>query len=278
VSTTLPAALIPAVDLQAIKARQQATWASGDYTVIGNTLPIVAEMLCEAVDIRAGQNVLDVATGHGSGALAAARRWCDVVGIDYVPTLLERGRERAVAERLSVTFMDSDCEDIPFPDATFDVVLSIFGVMFAPDQEQSAQELLRVCRSGGKIGMANWTPDGFIGEMFKIVGSYLPPPAGLKPPSLWGTRERLQELFGDEITDLRANRRMFTFRYRSIRHLWETFRNFYGPMLKTWEALSANEKIGLEHDVTNLVRSCNRGGSESIVVPSEYLEIVLTRR
>lgn len=277
-TTTLPDALIPTVDLQAIKAIQQATWASGDYTVIGNTLPIVAEMLCEAIDLRSHQNVLDVATGHGSGAIAAARRWCDTVGMDYVPTLLERARERATAERLDITFMDADCEEIPFPDASFDVVMSVFGAMFAPDQEQTAQEMLRVCRPGGKIGMANWTPDGFIGQIFKIVGSYLPPPAGLKAPSLWGTKEHLQELFGDGITDMRATRRTFTFRYRSIRHWWDIMRNFYGPLLKSWESLSATNKIGLEHDITNLVRSINRGGTESFLVPSEYLEIVLTRR
>lgn len=277
-TTTLPKLMVPMVDLEAIKARQRATWASGDYTVIGNTLSIVSEMLCEAVDLRAGQRVLDVATGHGSGAIAAARRWCETVGIDYVPALLERARERAMAERLPITFMEGDCEEIPFPDAAFDVVLSIYGVMFAPNQERSAEEMLRVCRSGGKIGMANWVPDGFIGHMFKIIGGYLPPPAGLKSPALWGTEERIQRLFGDEITEIQAVRRTFNFRYQSARHWWDTFRNFYGPMLKAWEALDATSRTGLEREMTNLAKSMNRGGDDSFIVPADYLEIVLTRR
>src|SRR5215207_6978203 len=205
----------PQVDLTAVKSRQQATWSSGDYAVIGTTLTITGELLCEAVDLRPGQRVLDVAAGNGNATLAAARRWADVTSTDYVPALLERGRTRAAAEGLPVIFQHADAEDLPFADGSFDVVLSVFGVMFTPNQEQAAQELLRVCRPGGKIGLANWTPDGFIGHVFRTIGKYVPPPPGVKPPSLWGTEQRLHELFGDGIADLTVNRRMFVFRYRS---------------------------------------------------------------
>ena len=191
-----------------MKSRQQATWSSGDYAVIGTTLAITGELLCEAVDLRPGQRVLDVAAGNGNATLAAARRWADVTSTDYVAALLERGRARAAAERLPVTFQEADAEDLPFADGSFDVVLSVFGVMFTPNQEQAAQELLRVCRPGGKIGLANWTPDGFIGHVFRTIGKYVPPPPGVKPPALWGTEQRLRELFGDGIAELTVNRRM----------------------------------------------------------------------
>src|SRR6185295_12558483 len=219
----------PQVDLTAVKSRQQATWSSGDYAVIGTTLAITGELLCEAVELRAGQRVLDVAAGNGNATLAAARRWADVTTTDYVPALLERGRARAVAERLDVTFQEADAEQLPFADRSFDVVLSIFGVMFTPNQEQAAQELLRVCRPGGKIGLANWTPDGFIGHVFRTIGKYVPPPAGVKPPALWGTEQRLRELFGADIAKLTVNRRMFVFRYRSAEHFLDVFRTYYGP-------------------------------------------------
>src|SRR5215218_1550730 len=200
-------------DLTAVKRRQQATWSSGDYAVIGTTLSITGELLCEAVEPRPGQRVLDVAAGNGNATLAAARRWAAVTSTDYVPALLERGRARAAAERLPVTFQEADAEDLPFADRSFDVVLSVFGVMFTPNQEQAAQELLRVCRPGGTIGLANWTPDGFIGHVFRTIGKYVPSPAGVKPPSLWGTEQRLNELFGAGISELRIKRRMFVFRY-----------------------------------------------------------------
>jgi len=202
-------------DLTAVKSRQQATWSSGDYAVIGTTLAITGELLCEAVELRPGQRVLDVAAGNGNATLAAARRWADVTSTDYVAALLERGRAKAAAERLPVTFREADAEDLPFADRAFDVVLSVFGVMFTPNQEQAAHELLRVCRPGGKIGLANWTPDGFIGHVFRTIGTYVPPPAGVKPPARWGTKERLDELFGDGIAQLTIKRRMFVFRYRS---------------------------------------------------------------
>src|ERR1051326_2431484 len=211
-STVMVTNQVPPVDFNAIKARQQITWSTGDYSIIGVTLVGISEQLCEAVDIHAGEKVLDVATGNGNTALAAARRFCEVIGIDYVPSLLEDGRQRAAAERLRVTFQEGDSENIPFADASFDVVLSTLGVMFTPHQEKAASELLRVCRAGGKIGMANWTPTGFIGDLFRVIGKYLPPPSGLKPASLWGTEERLQQLFGDGISSLQTTKRDFVFR------------------------------------------------------------------
>src|SRR5918998_5347294 len=208
-------------DLAAVKSRQQAAWSSGDYAVIGTNLSITGELLCEAVDVRPGQRVLDVAAGNGNATLAAARRWADVMSTDYVEALLERGRAKAEAERLPVTFQQADAEDLPFDDGSFDVVLSVFGVMFTPHQEQAAQELLRVCRSGGTIGLASWTPESFIGQGFRTIGKYIPPPPGIKSPALWGTEQRLRELFGDGISQLTTNRRFFVFRYRSAEHLLE---------------------------------------------------------
>jgi ubiquinone/menaquinone biosynthesis C-methylase UbiE len=268
----------PQADFTAIKSRQQATWASGDYAVIGTTLAITGEQLCEAVDLRAGQRVLDVAAGNGNATLAAARRWADVTSTDYVAALLDRGRARAAAEHLDVTFQQADAEDLPFGDGAFDVVLSIFGVMFTPNQEQAAQELLRVCRSGGKIGLASWTPEGFIGQLFRTIGQHVPPPAGIKPPALWGTEGRLRELFGDGITQLKTGRRMFVFRYRSAEHWIDVFRSYYGPVLKAFAALDEAGQARLAGDLTELLERFNQAGSESLVVPSEYLEVVATRR
>ena len=273
-SVTMPVA---APNLAAIKQRQQQTWAAGDYSVVGSTLVVIAEQLCEEVDLRAGQRVLDVATGSGNAALAAARRFCQVTGIDYVPALLDRGRERAVAEGLEVTFAAGDAEDIPFPDASFDVVLSTLGAMFAPDQEQTAAELMRVCRPGGKIGLANWTPDGFIGQMFRVTGRYVPPPPGLKPPSLWGTEERLRELFGDGVASVRAERRSFVFRYRSFDHWLEVFRGTYGPLTKAFEALDAERQEAYAADLRALAARFNRSGDETVALPSDYLEVVAVR-
>src|SRR5215471_8890023 len=213
----------PGVDLSAIKARQQKSWSTGDYAVSGATLGVISEELCEATDLHAGQSVLDVATGSGNTAIAAARRFCEATGIDYVPALLEVGQRRADAERLPITFQDGDAENIPFADASFDVVLSTLGVMFTPNQQKAASELLRVCRSGGKIGLANWTPTGFIGQLFRLIGRYAPPPAGLEPGALWGTEERLRELFGDHVTSLQTTKRNFIFRYRSPAHWVDYF-------------------------------------------------------
>ena len=268
----------PQVDLTAVKSRQHATWSSGDYAVIGTTLTITGEQLCEAVDLRPGQRVLDVAAGNGNATLAAARRWADVTSTDYVATLLERGRAKATAERLPVTFQQADAEQLPFADSSFDVVLSVFGVMFTPNQEQAAQELLRVCRSGGRLGLANWTPEGFIGQVFRTIGKYVPPPPGVKPPALWGTEGRLRELLGDGISELRINRRIFVFRYRSAEHWLDVFRTYYGPILKAFAALDDQGQAGLAHDLIELLQRLNQGGTDTLAVPSEYLEVVATRR
>jgi SAM-dependent methyltransferase len=270
-------ATIAPADLVAVKSRQQATWSAGDYAVIGTTLSITGEMLCEAVDLRAGQRVLDVAAGNGNATMAAARRWADVTSTDYVPALLERGRARAAAERLPVVFQEADAEQLPFANGSFDVVLSVFGVMFTANQERAAQELLRVTRPGGAIGLANWTPDGFIGQVFRTIGKHVPPPAGVKSPALWGTEQRLRELFGDEIAELRITRRSFVFRYRSPAHWLEVFRTYYGPALKAFAALDAAGQADLAHDLTELLERSNRGG-DTLAVPSEYLEVVATRR
>lgn len=266
------------VDLDALKTRQQAAWASGDYARIGTTLQIVGENLCEALDVRSGQKVLDVAAGNGNASLAAARRWCDVVATDYVPELLDRARERAAAERLPIRFREADAEALPFPDASFDVVVSTFGVMFTPDQARAAAEMLRVCKPGGKVGMANWTPDGFIGHVFKTIGKYLPPPAGARSPALWGSPTRLNELFGAHEAVVQAIPRTFVFRYRSAEHWLEVFRTFYGPVLKAFAALDMTRQAGLQRDLLMLVERFNHSGDRYMVVPGEYLEVVITRK
>jgi len=268
--------LAPTTDVKALKARQQAAWSSGDYAVIGTTLQIVGEELCEAMDLRSGERVLDVAAGNGNVALAAARRGCDVVATDYVSALLERARERAAAERLPMEFREADAEALPFPDGSFDVVVSTFGVMFTPDQERAASELVRVCKPRGRIGLANWTPDGFIGHVFKTIGRYIPPAPGVKSPALWGTRSRLSELFGDT-ESISSAQRSFGFRYRSPEHWLDTFRTFYGPVLKTFAALSPDAQAGLQRDLLELAARFNRAGDGTMVVPSDYLEIVITR-
>ena len=265
-------------DLVALKARQHAAWSSGDYAIVGTTLQIVGEELCEALDLRAGQKVLDVAAGNGNVTLAAARRWCDVVSTDYVPGLLDRGRARAAAEGLSIEFKEADAEALGFADASFDVVVSTFGVMFAPDQDKAAAELVRVCRSGGKIGLANWTPEGFIGQLFKVLGGYLPPPAGTKSPALWGSRARITEMFGAAASSIKAESRIFAFRYRSPEHFVEIFRNYYGPTHKAFAALDPTKQQGLNNDLLALIRRMNRAEDGTMVVPSEYLEIVINRR
>ncbi len=266
------------VDLAALKARQQGAWSSGDYAVVGTTLQIVGETLCEALDLRAGENVLDVAAGNGNASLAAARRWCSVTASDYVPALLERARERAAAERLDIAFREADAEALPFEDARFDVVVSTFGVMFTPNQELAAAELLRVCRPGGRIGLANWTPEGFIGQLFKTIGRHVPPPAGVRSPALWGTRARLDELLASESSSIRVEQRSFVFRYRSPAHWVEVFRTWYGPVLKAFAALDAAGQAALTDDLTALIARLNRSGDDSVVVPSDYLEVVVDRR
>lgn len=264
-------------DLEALKARQHGAWASGDYAVVGTTLQIVGEQLCEALDLRAGQKVLDVAAGNGNVSLAAARRWCDVVATDYVPELLQRAGERAAAERLRIELREADAEALPFASGAFDAVVSTFGVMFTPDQERAAAEMLRVCRSGGKIGLANWTPNGFIGQVFKTLGQYITPPAGVRSPAQWGTRERVAEMFGPSAKSIATTPRDFVFRYRSPEHWLEVFKTYYGPMLKAFAALEAEAQAALTNDLLALIGEFNRSGDSTMVVPSAYLEIAIVR-
>jgi len=268
----------PTPDFEALKTRQHGAWSSGDYAVVGATLQIVGEELCEALDLRAGQRVLDVAAGNGNATLAAARRWCNVVSTDYVGALLERGRLRANADGLSVEFREADAEALPFDDASFDAVLSTYGVMFTPNQDRAAAELVRVCKPGGKIGLANWTPEGFIGQLFKTLGKHLPPPAGARSPALWGTEARIKEMFGASASHIRAERRHFVFRYRSPEHFVEIFRTYYGPVLKAFAALDTTNQEALKRDILALINSMNRSGDSTMVLPSEYLEIIVTRQ
>jgi ubiquinone/menaquinone biosynthesis C-methylase UbiE len=266
------------VDFDAIKARQRATWASGDFGIIGTTLQIVGESLCEAVDLRATDKVLDVAAGNGNCALAAARRWCDVTATDYVPALLEDGRRRAEGDRLAVRFQEADAEALPFDEDTFDVVLWSFGVMFAPDHGRAAGELLRVCRPHGRIGLANWTPRGFIGKLFAVIGRHAPPPPGLVSPARWGAEEHLHQLFGRSASDVRSTLRHFVFRYRSPQHWVEVFRRWYGPVHKAFASLTAEAQARLEQDLLALIAEFNRSGDGTMVVPAEYAEVIIVRQ
>ncbi len=268
----------PPPDLVALKGRQQTAWASGDYGIIGTTLQIVGENLAEACDLRWDERVLDVAAGNGNATLAAARRGCQVTSTDYVASLLEQGAARAAAEHLSVHFQAADAEALPFKDGSFDAVLSTFGVMFAPDQEKAAAELARVCRPGGRIGLANWTPESLVGQMFKALGKQLPPPAGVQPPSRWGVEAHLQTMFGNQEAKIAVKKQVFNFRYRSAAHFIEVFRTWYGPIHKAFAALPADKAAMLERDLSDLLNGLNQGGANSLVVPSEYLEIVITRR
>ena len=266
----------PLPDFTAVKAKQQTAWSSGDYAVIGTTLQIVGESLCEAADVRSNERVLDVAAGNGNASLAAARRFALVTSTDYIGALLKRGRERAAAERLEIAFQEADAENLPFADESFHAVLSTFGVMFTPNQRQAATELLRVCKRGGRIGLAGWTSDSFIGRIFKTIGRYIPPAPGVKSPALWGSRAHLDELFGPYVT-IRAKTRTFMFRYRSADHFLEVFRTYYGPVLKAFAALDASGQAGLEADLRALIAELNLAGDGTAVIPSEYLEAVITR-
>ena len=267
----------PKVDLEAIKARQQLTWASGDFGQIGVRLQIVGESLVEAVDLRATDKVLDVAAGNGNASLAAARHFADVTSTDYVPELLEQGRRRAEADRLPMKFQVADAENLPFADGAFDVALSTFGVMFAPNQERAASELLRVVRPGGSIGLANWTPDGFIGRLFEVVTEFVPPPAGIRSPMARGTETRLDELFGPEAVDIRTKRKTYWFRYRSAEHWIEVFRAYYGPTLKAFAALDEAGQAKLHAALLELLGKWTRCEGEAISVPGDYLEVVVTK-
>jgi ubiquinone/menaquinone biosynthesis C-methylase UbiE len=277
-TATQTTARTTAPDLTTIKSRQQAAWSSGDYAVVGTTLQLVGEQLCETLDLRAGQTVLDVAAGNGNVTLAAARRWCDVTSTDYVPALLDRGPTPAAADRLKVAFREADAESLPFPDQSFDVVVSTFGVMFTTNQDKAAAELIRVCKAGGQIGLANWTPEGFIGQLFKTIGKHMPPPAGVKSPALWGTRARITEMFGLHASSVRVEPRIFNFRYRSPEHWLDVFKTYYGPVLKTFAALSEEGQSALAADFLALLKEFNRATDGTVVAPSEYVEVIITRR
>ena len=263
-------------ELSPLKARQQAMWASGDFAVIGTTLQIVGELLCEGVDLRSNERVLDVAAGNGNATLAAARRFATVTSTDFVPALLERGRLRAEADGLNITFQTADAEALGFPDASFDVVLSTFGVMFAPDHDQAAAEMMRVCRPGGRIGLASWTPAGFLGKLFRVVSDHVPPIPGVRSPLLWGTDAHCQELFTNAAA-IKQTTRYFAFRYRSAEHMVDIFRRYYGPTHKAFAALEPAQQDALERDLLALLRQADRGDATGLVVPAEYLETVITR-
>jgi len=272
----MPVAAPGRPDLGAIKSRQQKTWSSGDYAAVAARILPVSEELCDSADLQAGWRVLDVAAGSGNATLAAARRGCAAVGVDYVPALLERGRARAAVEGLAAEFREGDAEALPVPDASFDAVLSVFGVMFAPDQERAASELLRACRPGGVVALANWTPDGFIGELFRTVSRYVPPPAGLQSPALWGTASRVRDLFGSEVRSLDVRPREFTFRFASAEELVDFFRLHYGPTLKAFEALNGQGEA-LREDFVALARRFDRNGGRPVAVRGEYVEVVAVR-
>jgi len=265
-------------DLAAIKQRQQQTWASGDFSAVGARIVLVAEQLCESADLHAGWRVLDVATGSGNAAIAAARLGCTAVGVDYVPALLERGRRRAAAEGLDVELVEGDAESLPFEDASFDAVTSVFGSMFAPDHARAAAELLRVCRPGGTIALASWSPEGFIGEMFRTIAAHVPPPAGLQSPMLWGTEEHLRSLFGDGIESLDVTERTFTFRFRSAEHFVTFFRLWYGPTLKAFAALDDVAGDALETDLITLARHFDRLRADAAAIPATYTKAIAITR
>jgi SAM-dependent methyltransferase len=268
----------PVPDLAAVKGRQQATWASGDFSVVASRIVFQAEQLCETADLQAGWRVLDVATGSGNAAIAAARRGCEAVGVDYVPALLERGRVRAEAEHLEVRFVEGDAEDLPFPEAHFDAVLSIFGVMFAPNHERAAAELARVCRPGGRIALACWCPDGFIGETFRIMSRYTPPAPGLRPPVRWGDPGYLDSLFGEVAASITSHRRTAIFRYRSAEAYVEFFRTYFGPTLRAFESLDPPRRDSLRDDMIDLVHRFDRNQRTGpIAITADYLETVIVK-
>ena len=275
--TATPPPVVQGPDLAAVKQRQQATWAGGDYAVVGTTLQIVGETLAEAADVRGGERVLDVAAGNGNASLAAARRFAEVTSTDYVPALLDKAAARAAAEGLEMAFQVADVEDLPFVDQSFDVVLSTFGAMFAPDHQRTADEMLRVLRPGGRLGMTNWTPESFIGQLFRLIGRHAPPPAGLQSPAAWGTESHCAALFGKRAAAMRCERRHFNFRYRSAAHFVQVFRDYYGPTQKAFAALPPVGQAALEADLLALLARLDTSGGSSLVVPSEYLEVIVTR-
>jgi SAM-dependent methyltransferase len=266
------------IDLAAVKRGQQAMWASGDFGVIATMIHVVAERLVDSVDPAAGSRVLDVAGGTGNAAIAAARYGCHVMCTDYVPALLERGRARARAERLDIAFETADAEALPYGDGAFDAVLSVFGSMFAPDQPRAAAELVRVSRPGGLVGLASWTPEGFLGEWFRTTAKHVPPLAGLASPLRWGTEDAIVELLGDEVSSIRSRRRTFTWRFTDAAAFVGTMRRWYGPTVKAFEALGDDGATALEQDLIAVVERSARRRGNAIAVPAEYLEVVAVRR
>jgi ubiquinone/menaquinone biosynthesis C-methylase UbiE len=266
------------IDFETIKKNQRAGWETGDYPRVGNTLQIIAELLVEAADVRAGQRVLDVACGQGNAAMAAARRFADATGVDYAANLLAQGRDRAAAEHLPVTFVEGDAEALPLPDAAFDLTVSTVGVMFAPNHQKAADELVRVTAAGGKIALASWTPTGMIGSLFRTVGSWAPPPAGVRPPALWGTEEHLAELFGDRVQWTSLTRRHYVFRYHSPEHYSEWFRQFYGPITRLAGTLSGDDLTRFSDDLAAVARQFNKADDGTVAAPAEYLQAVGVRR
>jgi ubiquinone/menaquinone biosynthesis C-methylase UbiE len=262
------------IDFETIKKNQRAGWETGDYTRVGNTLQIMAERLVESADVRAGQRVIDVASGQGNAAIAAARRFADATAVDYAPNLLAQGRQRAEAEQLLVTFTEGDAEQLPVPDRSYDLVLSTVGVMFAPDHQRAADELVRVTKPGGKIAMASWTPSGMVGNMFKTVASWAPPPAGVRPATLWGTPEHLTDLFGDRVDWISLDKKTYVFRYFSPEHFSQWFREYYGPITRLSGTLSTEDEARFAADLAQVARQFNTANDGTVVAPSEYLEAV----
>jgi SAM-dependent methyltransferase len=267
-----------AVDLGAVRQAQQKTWSEGDFAMVAGMVEMVAEELVEALDIVPDERVLDVACGSGNGALAAARRaWGNTVGVDFVPALLERGRERAAAERLEVEFVEGDAAELPFGEGEFDLVISIFGAMFAPEQAKTAVELLRVCKPGGRIGMANWVPDGGVGKMFMTIAKHAPPPPGVSSPLLWGTEDHLRELLGDGVSELRVERRKSRQAFRSADHFLEFFRTYFGPTKMAYERVGPEGEAALTADMKAYLNEYNTAGERALVLEPEYLQVVATR-
>jgi ubiquinone/menaquinone biosynthesis C-methylase UbiE len=265
-------------DYTAITNRQQQVWANGDFSKVGTRFAVLpGEHLCETVDVRAGQRVLDVAAGNGAAALAAARRFGDVTATDFVPELLAHAAARAEVDQLPLATRVADCQALPFDDESFDVVLSAFGAMFAPDQERTANELLRVCRSGGRIGMNNWTPDSMMGDVFRATGAHVPPPAGIRSPLEWGSEHRLRELFGTRVTSLRLNIRQVVWRFPSAEHMLQYFRTWFGPTKTAFEALDTDEQARLQADLLAVYAKHNRAGDDTLVAPSDYVETVAVK-
>lgn len=264
-------------DYQAISKRQQMTWATGDFNVISRLTMPMSEELVRAVDPHAGQRVLDVACGTGNAALVAGRRYCEVTGIDYVPALIERARKRAKAEGMDIDFRVGDAQALPFPDASFDLVLSAIGVMFAPDQERAASELLRVCRSGGTIGLASWMPEGFGGDFFAAHARHVPLPPGVKSPTRWGTDAGLDELLGAVARSVRSERRSFFAYYHSAAHAVEVHRTYFGPTIRAFETVGEDNQESLRRDIEEVFRRYNRAADGTAIVEYQYLQTIATR-